>query len=427
MLLYTYTLASCSLRCPYTVTLWLGQVRQEGYVDGDKLLFHVKSAGDTLASSLLSDLGADHLLRLDVALAAEGRPQGLTRLHGAGLRVLPVFVFCLEGVDEPVLHKPTNIDADGGTADAQERTSRKERPARLFAGSSPFVAEVGGDAVLVLQSEGSAPVPFYERSEAVRLPLSDVTQAVVAGLLQGMHGTTAPYHWWSPEQQDFALDLSWAHGYHPFAPFGFGGSEPGELLADVARRNAVASRAAAVAAALEEAARVLEDFAQTVVPSELLVAGVRTALCRDGASMKEEWGRVFEEAAASAGLPPHLIEPALDVHRLLHDAVGDFEEELRTARGASLAATVATLDRARSVASSILGQVKALCCVRSPCRSEGMNASFLSLVPRKVPKEQKKKMNVSPYSPDAFLFACDNMRGRVGQHRYNVVILRIML
>lgn len=315
----------------------------------------MKSAGDTLVSSLLSDSGADHVLRLGVALAAESKAQEIPRLDGsAGVRVLPVFVFCLGDADETLSTAPTS-----STSEERGLRLRKERPARLFEGSSPFAADVGGDAVLVLQSDGSAPIPFYERSETLRLPLSDATQAVVAGLLKSVHGISAPHHSWSSAQQAAAVDLSWAHGYHPFAPFGFGGSEPGELLADIARRDAVASRASVVAATLVEAAAVLEDAAEAVVPTQLLVTRAKTELSQDGAATKGEWGRHFESSVASEGLPANLVDTVVAVHRKLYDAVGTFEEELTKARGMKLTDVITSMEKAQGEASSALAHVRA--------------------------------------------------------------------
>lgn len=356
--------------CPSAVLIWcfFVQIHQEGFVDGDKLLMEMKSAGDALASSVFSDLGGDDLLRLDVALGA-GSPSKVSHgLSGDSVRVLPVFVFCLGDADGPLSEYTVSSELRGSTTGVQERAPKQDVPARLFEGSSPFKAKIGGDAVLVLQSESSAPVPFYERQEMLRLPLTDATQAVVAGLLRSMHGTTAPDHWWPLEQQDSALDLSWAHGYHPFAPFGFGGSQPGELLANVARRNAVVSRAAAVASTLAETASALEGFARAALPSELLAAGLWSELCMDGAAIRGDWGHLLQTAALSAGLPAHLVQPAADVHRLLHDAVGDFEGKLDMARGTGLMKLVAAMDRQKNGAMSIYGQVRSRSCLRTKRR-----------------------------------------------------------
>lgn len=347
------------------------QVHQEGFVDGDKLLMEMKSAGDVLASSLFSDLGGDALLRLDVALGAGSGSKGSHGLSG-DVRVLPVFVFCLADTDEPLSGYTSSSDLRDSTARVQERTPKQGVPARLFEGSSSFKAEVGGDAVLILQSEKSAPVPFYERQEKLRLPLMDATQAVVAGLLRGMHGTTAPDHWWPLEQQNAALDLTWAHGYHPFAPFGFGGSQPSELLAKVARRNAVASRAAAVATTLAETSAILEEFARAALPSELLMTGLWSELCMDGATTRGDWGLLFETAASSAGLPAILTQPATDVHRLLHGAVGDFERRLETAKGEGLMTLVAAMDKQQSGAMTIYGQVRSAGCLRMKRVEDGV-------------------------------------------------------
>lgn len=244
---------------------------QEGYVDSARLMFEMKSADDGLASSLLSDLGRRNwdLVHLDVASAAK---EEVSIRSSNRLRVLPVFVLC-QGADDATNGNRTSdgVDINTGGDGVHDHVPTMEHLVRLFEGSSPFAAQVGGDAVLVLQSKGSAPVPFFERDEKLRLSLSDATPAVVAGLLRGLYGATPPDHWWPSERQDAALDLTWAHGYHPFAPFGFGGSEPGKLLVDIARRNTVASRAAAAAKALATAAGALEDFAKTSVPSKLIV------------------------------------------------------------------------------------------------------------------------------------------------------------
>lgn len=319
----------------------------------------MKSAGDALASSLLSDAGGrdwGHLLRLDVALAADERPQGLGQLHGAAVRVLPVFVFCLGNIDEPLV-AGAGADSVGGDA-GQSPSPRKERPAQLFEGSHPFAAQVGGDAVLVLQSEGTAPVPFFERSDVLGIPMSDATQAVVSGLLRGMHGTTAPDHWWSWQQQDATLDLSWAHGFHPFAPFGFGGA--GALLAEVAQINAVVSRAAAAARALAEATRTLEDFAMVVVPSELLVEGSRATLFGGGGVTNRAWGQMLHSTADSLGLPTDILEPVVNVHQSVLEALDVFEQKLHKIRGASLAKALAAMERERQNAEAILSHVRRL-------------------------------------------------------------------
>lgn len=323
----------------------------------------MKSTGDALASSLLSDAGGrdwDHLLRLDVALAADDRPQGLGQLHGAAVRVLPVFVFCLGNTEEPLVASAGGSTGTGSFSDGDGKnpSPRKERPAQLFEGSRPFAAEVGGNAVLVLQSEGTAPVPFFEHSDIVRLPMSDATQAVVSGLLRGMHGTAAPDHWWSSQQQDATLDLSWAHGYHPFAPFGFGGA--GALLAEVARRNAVVSRAAAAAGALVEAARTLEDFVNLFVPSEPLMEGSLGTLIRNGGETNGAWGKHFHSVAESSGLPAHIVKPVVGAHQSVLEALDAFEQELQKVPVASFAEALAAMEMERQGAEVILGQVRRL-------------------------------------------------------------------
>lgn len=430
------------------------QVHQEGFVDGDKLLMEMKSAGDALASSVFSDLGGDDLLRLDVALGA-GSPSKVSHgLSGDSVRVLPVFVFCLGDADGPFSEytETASNDLRGSTTGAQERSPKRDVSARLFERSSPFKAEVGGDAVLVLQSESSAPAPFYERQEILQLPLTDATQAVVAGLLRSMHGTTAPDHWWSLEQQEPALDLSWAHGYHPFAPFGFGGSQPGELLANVARRNAVVSRAAAVASTLAETATVLEEFARAALPSELLAAGLWSELCTDGAAIKGDWGYLLQTAASSIGLPAYLAQPATDVHRLLYEAVGDFEGKLNMARGTGLMKLVAAMDRQKDAAMSIYGQVRSPGCLRrkrrrwrssNPHSRPGAMEGCESQIQRSTVIEyhapchlsvkmwmQFKAMHLQvcftacPHQRAGFIFYCDHVRRSIWMDPFHISQLR---
>lgn len=323
---------------------------QEGYVDSARLLLEMKSAGDELASSLLSDLGTpDWNLRVrldvDVAVAAKGNRRGQR------VRVLPVFVFCLEDVDKP------SGGGDGRVDEDSNRAHGKDRAARLFEDSSPFSAEIGGDTVLVLQSEGSAPVPFFEREETLRLPLTDSTQAVVAGLLRSLHGTTPPDHWWPPGQQVPAADLSWAHGFHPFPPFGFGGSTPGELLADIAARNAVVSRAAATAETLSAAASALEDFAQAAVPIEL-VSG--------RGAIHGEWGEALKVVSEAVGLPRHVLSPVIHAHGAVHAAMVEYEEALKASPGADLKAALERMEGLRDRASKLLRKVSRLC-LRAPC------------------------------------------------------------
>lgn len=313
----------------------------------------MKNTRDTLASFILSDWQGDPLLRLDAALAAGDGLQSVSEMQKAGIRVLPIFVFSLESADGPTLRSPPS-----GSTDASRPAAILEHPGRLFQGNSAFAAEAGGDSVLVLHSEGSVPIPLYARSDTLQLNLANATQSVIGGLLQSVYGTTAPDRWWPPRQQNPVTDLSWAHGFHPFAPFGFGGPELGKLLVDTAHRNAVVSIASAVATTLIEAAKVLEEFAQIAVPNALLLGGMHATLSSDRAAMQGEWGREFETAATTADLPAHLISPALDVHRSLHDAVNAFERGLDTLIGASLAEAVSAMEGSRRGASSLVLQVK---------------------------------------------------------------------
>lgn len=317
---------------------------QEGYIDGGRLLLEMKSAGDMLTSLLLSDVGTDSVLRLDVALAAKNGAQGSARPGGAGVRVLPVFVFCLTGAEESLL------DASSGSAAGTDPTSeghfatRKRRPVTSFEGGSHFWAEMAGDTVLVIQSEDGS-----------------VTQPVTSGLLRALHGTIAPDHRWSPEQQSLVLDLSWARGYHPFAPFGFDNSEPGDLFVDVARRNAVASRAAEAASTMSEVSGILEALADSALPSEVLSAGLRSDLCRDNAATQEGWGHAFEAAATFGGLPVESVHGVVGVHSSLRKAVMSFETEVKKARKGSLIDVMAAMDTSRGDARSVLEEVRAAC------------------------------------------------------------------
>lgn len=304
------------------------QVLQEGYIDGGRLLLEMKSAGDMLTSLLLSDVGA----------------QGLARPGGAGVRVLPVFVFCLTGADESLLD--ASCGSAGGTDPISDEhlASRKRRPATSFEGGSHFWAEMTGDTVLVIKSEDGS-----------------VTQPVTSGLLRALHGTIAPDHRWSPEQQGPVLDLSWARGYHPFAPFGFDNSEPGDLFVDLARRNAVASRAAEATSTMSEVSGMLEALADSALPSEILSTGQRADLCRDNAATQERWGHVFEAAATSGDLPEDSVLEVVGVHRSLRKAVVSFETELKRVREASFTDVMAAMDTSRGDALSVLDQVRAAC------------------------------------------------------------------
>lgn len=320
------------------------QVLQERYVDGGRLLLEMKSAGDMLTSLLLSDVGTDSVLRLDVALAAENGAQSSARRGGAGVRVLPAFVFCLTGGEESL------IDASSGSAAGTDPTSdehlasRKRRSVTSFEGGSHFWAEMAGDNVLVIQSGDES-----------------VTQPVTSGLLRALHGTIAPDHRWSPDQQSLVLDLSWARGYHPFAPFGFGNSEPGDLFVDVARRNAVASRAAEAASTMSEVSGILEALADSSLPSEIISTGLRSDLCRDNAATQEGWGHVFEAAATFGDVPVDSVLGVVGVHSSLRKAVVSFETELKKARKASLLDVMTAMDTSRGDARSVLDQVRVAC------------------------------------------------------------------
>lgn len=328
-------------------------------MDSARLMHEMKSLGDELTSPLLSDMGPpdwDPRVRLDVDVAlAKRNTQGFDNRR---IRILPVFVFCLEDVD---MTSSESTRREGGGNNTLPRG--RDRAARLFEDNRPFSAEIGGDAVLVLQSEGSAPVPFFERrrTEPLRLPLDDSTQAVVAGLLRGLHGTTLPDQWWPLEKQDSDLDLFWVHGFHPFAPWGFGGSVPGKLLADVAARNAVASRAAATARALSAAASALESFAQAAVPSELVVGALREPLFRGQGSTGKEWGQALKGVSEAAGLPAHVIDPVLDVHKAIYSAIVEFENALEANSDVVLEVALRHMESLRHAASQVLLEVSSSC------------------------------------------------------------------
>ncbi|CAM9295199.1 unnamed protein product, partial [Discosporangium mesarthrocarpum] len=153
--------------------------------------------------------------------------------------------------------------------------------AYLFEHGQVFATKSGsqsgrGNTVFVLQAEGNAQMPFFEREEMIGLPMADATPGVVAGLLQAVHAVGPPQQWWSPAGGTKSLDLLWAHGYHPFGPFGFGlGSGLGTLVSETARRNAVTSHAANAAATLAIAVETLNEFAWSVIPGELLLGGHR--------------------------------------------------------------------------------------------------------------------------------------------------------
>lgn len=321
---------------------------QEGYVDSARLLLEIKSAGDELASSLLLDLGTPDWnsrvrLDVDVALGTKGYPHGSNNQR---VRVLPVFVFCLEDMD---------VSSGGDDRSGQDSSPAggTDHTARLFGDSRPFSAEIGGDTVLVLQSEGSAPIPFFERNETLRLSSADSTQAVLAGLLQSLHGTTPPDHWWSPDQENPSTDLSWAHGFHPFAPFGFGSSTPGELFADIATRNAIATRAVATAQTLSTAANMLENFAQVAVLSDLVTGGFSGM-----EAMNKDWGQTLKMASESIGLSPHVVHHVVDAHDMVHAAVVEYEEELGASPGADVKVVLKRMEGLRDKANMLLREVK---------------------------------------------------------------------
>ena len=293
----------------------------------------MRSAVDTLASSLLSDVRADSILRLDLALAAGSRAQDLTWTSKTGARILPVFVFCLPGADEPML-----ATSFGSTTEHP----RRNRPVSSFEGGGHFWAEAGGDAVLGVHSKSGT-----------------LTQSVTSGLLRALHGATAPDQFWSSES-DSLHDLVWARGYHPFVPFDFASSTTGELSIDVTRRNAVASRAAAAAATLSEVAGKLEYFAESTLLSDLS-AGRRMNLYRDGAATQEAWGHAFEEAATFRGFPADAVLRVVSVHKSLRELVVSFEAELQKISEATLTDAMVAMDASWSGALAFRELVRAAC------------------------------------------------------------------
>lgn len=271
----------------------------------------------------------EHLLQLDVAFAEES---GLTEPTGS-FRVLPVFILCLDSIVE-----------------------HQEQP-RLFEGNSPFAVEPGGDAVVILQSSHSVEVPSLVGSGTLPLHLKDATPAVVAGLLQGLFGTTPPNQWWLPGHLQSEADPTWAYGYHPFAPFGIGG-EPGELFVDVARRNAIATRAVAAATLLSESASMLENFLSLVVPKRHLYSEESSAVSFEDTEMVEELKRMLDTDRPGNTQQPLRAQGVLEALKSYQKAVTSFEEVLKEAPRMDVAAALKATQTSRNLAVKVLNQVK---------------------------------------------------------------------
>lgn len=343
---------SCIAETPFVHRL--DQMFQESYVHSTRLLWEMKSIGGELLSSLLlTTQDLDTATRNKLAQTAEEK--GAASIHSwqvEGVRILPVFVYNLvpgESLDE---------GTDGIENNNNSNARGKDRAARLFENHSPFAVGPEGDTVLVLQAKGSASDPSFERGEELRLPLRDSTQAVVAGLLRCLYGTIPPDRWFPMGRQDSTLDLSWAHGFHPFAPLGFGGSVPGQLLGDVAMRNAVVARAAAAAGFISTTARVLEDFAQAFAPSELVVGVSAAPLFVVGAATRPEWGQALKNVLEVTGLPTEGIADVLVEQELLCERKSSFEAMLSSLPREDLAQKLEDVEILRKESDTALDRVR---------------------------------------------------------------------
>jgi hypothetical protein len=221
------------------------------FVDSKELQFHLWESGDLLTDHLLemtatsstggvkigshgtpngpavaSDASINELIHEGIAGIQDGTYGKGTGTKGAfvssslGMQMLPVFVFSIAG-SATVFEDETLFD------------------------EGRFEAYSSQGVVALQRDTDQVPLPFYVDGYQLHKSGKNPTGHILAGLASAMGGLMPPGRRFSRHHQRTVLELEWANGFHPFAPFS-GASERhpslSDLEVDVAKRNIVLSR-----------------------------------------------------------------------------------------------------------------------------------------------------------------------------------------
>ena len=146
-----------------------------------------------------------------------------------------------------------------------EATTRKAESVAAAArvAAARVAASGGGDGEWV-------PLRFLSNDRVVRARPSEPTRHVVAGVARALGGLAAPHERRSVAHDRRVENWLWSVGHHPFGPF-TNCTTLSAALADVARRNAVLSRAdtalRAVRRGLAETERFADEFLKPPSPT----------------------------------------------------------------------------------------------------------------------------------------------------------------
>ena len=287
------------------------------------------------------------------------------------------------------------------TADATS-TSNAGRKAESFAAAarvaaSRVAASGAGDGEWV-------PLRFLSDDRVVRARPSEPTRHVVAGVARALGGVAAPHERHSVAHGHRVENWLWSVGHHPFGPF-TNCSTLSAALADVARRNAVLSRADTALRAVRGGLAATERFADAFLkppladvfpfPRERRAASpddvAPSAGTRDGPREPEQtWLDYLYADPDRAGVPGPLPQTVVaemerDVERLedafvrLGDALygGDLD--------AAHELSSQVLDAARAFEAYVAREVRAArdalgCCRTARRRRDGGNAAAAASV-----------------------------------------------
>eukprot|EP00808_Paulinella_micropora_P023593 g11407.t1 len=215
--------------------------KQVTFIDSEKLLLEIAAGADPLVQDMLGPSAAAGLPDL-LEIAKEP----------VGTRVLPIFVFSLEGLWPELLLDKQHLMA------------------------------VNSKLGLVLQTPyNNIPLPYFSEDGSVVANARPSTSRVIAAATTLIGGITYPYENWNGQR--YQAEYMWATGRHPFGPFTGWSSGLGmsQIMADLVQRQGVLSSILGAKKLVNEAVRRVETFNQNYVLSPLrasnLVAGADLA------------------------------------------------------------------------------------------------------------------------------------------------------
>lgn len=290
-------------------------------------------------------------------------------------------------------------EANAEATTIAEATTRKAESVAAAArvAAARVAASGGGDGEWVS-------LRFLSNDRVVRARPSEPTRHVVAGVARALGGLAAPHERRSVAHDQRVENWLWSVGHHPFGPF-TNCTTLSAALADVARRNAVLSRADTALRAVRRGLAETERFADAFLkppladvfpfPRERRAAALDdvapSAAARDGPREPEQtWLDYLYADPDRAGVPGPLPQTTVaemerNVERL-EDAfvrVGDamYDGDLNAAHELSSA----VLDDARAFEAYVTREVTAArdalgCCRTARRRRDGGRAAASALV-----------------------------------------------